>query len=109
MLLIVREKASAEILQKVAEDLDRYVKVVVDVRRKILSAGGKLHVDGEKLLLQDGSKQADLWGGGIDFESGEIDLDSMINLRPSQNNPSREVLDQGIRKQTESVIRDLLR
>ncbi|MEI6631654.1 MAG: DUF5674 family protein [bacterium] len=109
MLLIVREKASAEVLQKVAEDLDGYVKVVVDVRHKILSAGGKLHVDGEKLLLQDGSKQADLWGGGIDFESGEIDFDSMINLRPSQNNPSREVLDQGIRKQVESIIRDLLR
>jgi hypothetical protein len=81
----------------------------VDIRRKILSAGGKMHVDGEKLLLEDGSKQADVWGGGLDIESGEVDFDSVINLRPGQNNPSREVLDPGIRKQMEAIIRALLR
>ncbi len=109
MLLIIRQKANKEILKKVAEDLNGYVKVVVDIRRKILSAGGELHVDGEKLLLEDGSKQADLWGGGIDFETGEIDFDSMINLRPGQDNKSREVLDLNIRKQMEIIIHNLLR
>jgi hypothetical protein len=109
MLLIIREKANEEILKKVAEDLAGYVKVVVDVKRKILAAGGKMHTDGERMLLEDGSKQADLWGAGIDFETGEIDFDSMINLRPSQNNPSREVLNQDIRKQMESIIHSLLK
>ena len=109
MLLIVREKADEDILKKVSEDLDGYVKVVVDVKRKILSAGGKLHVDGESLLLKDGSKQVDLWGGGIDFETGEIDFDSMINLRPAQGNSSREVLDQVARKEIEIIIRGLLK
>ena len=108
MLLIVRQKVNKDILEKVAEDLDDYVKVVVDIRRKILSAGGKLHVDGEKLLLEDGSKQVDLWGGGIDLEIGEIDFDSMINLRPRQDNKSREVLDPKIRKQMETIIHSLL-
>ena len=109
MLLILREKANEENLKKVAEDLDGYVKVVVDVTRKILSAGGKLHVDGERLLLEDGSQQSDVWGAGIDFETGDIDFDSMINLRPAQGNPSREVLDKNIRGQIEAVIRGLLR
>jgi len=109
MLLIIREKANEEILVKVAEDLMGYIKVVIDVRRKILSAGGKMHVDGERLLLEDGSKQADVWGGGLDIETGEIDFDSVINLRPGQNNPSREVLDQNIRKQMEAIIHALLR
>ena len=109
MLLIIRQKADKDILEKVAEDLDGYVKVVVDIRRKILSAGGELHVDGEKLLLEDDSKQVDLWGGGIDFETGEIDFDSMINLRPGQKNKSREVLDQKIRDQMEAIIKNLLR
>lgn len=106
--MIIRQKANEEILKRIAEDLDGYVKVVVDIERKTLAAGGKLHVDGEKLMLEDGSKQADLWGGGIDFETGEIDFDSMVNLRPSQKNSSREVLDQDIRKQMELVIHDLL-
>jgi len=109
MLLIVREKANKEVLKKVADDLDGYVKVVVDVKRKILAAGGKLHADGEKLLLQDASKQADLWGAGIDFETDEVDFDSMINLRPGQGNSSREVLDKDVRKQIELIIRGLLR
>lgn len=85
------------------------MKVVVDLKRKILSAGGKLHLDGEKLLLDDGSKQADLWGAGIDFETNEIDFDSMINLRPRQGNSSREVLDQSVRKEIEITIRGLLK
>ncbi|MFC1594458.1 DUF5674 family protein [Candidatus Omnitrophota bacterium] len=108
MLLIIREKASDDIKNKVAEDFTGYVKVVVDVQRKILSAGGKMHADGEKVLLEDGSKQSDLWGGGIDFETGEIDFDSMINLRPAQGNRSREVLDQSIRSEMENIIRNLL-
>jgi len=109
MLLIIKQKADEDTLKKVSEDLDGYVKVVVDIKRRILSAGGRLHSDGERLLLEDGSKQADLWGGGIDLETNEIDFDSMINLRPSQGNSSREVLDQAIRKDAEIIIRSLLK
>lgn len=109
MLLIIRQKADEDTLKKVSEDLDGYVKVVVDIKRRILSAGGRLHTDGERLLLEDGSKQADLWGAGIDLETNEIDFDSMINLRPSQGNSSREVLDQAIRKDAEIIIRSLLK
>lgn len=109
MLLIIREKASEEIINKISEDLKGYIKVVVDIRRKILSAGGKMHVDGERMLLEDGSKQPDIWGGGLDIDSGEVDFDSVINLRPGQNNSSREVLDSGIRKQMEEIVHALLR
>ena len=109
MLLIIREKVDEETLKKVAEDLDGYIKVVVDIRRNILAAGGKLHVDGEQLMLEDESLQADLWGAGIDLETGEVDFDSMINLRPGQGNTSREVLDKGIRQKIEIIIHDLLR
>ena len=109
MLLIVKKKADEDIRKRIAEDLDGYVKVVVDIQRKILSAGGELHVDGEKALLEDGSKQPDLWGGGVDLETGDIDFDSMINLRPKQDNKSREVLDPKIRKQMETIIHNLLR
>ena len=109
MLLIIKKKADEETIKKISEDLDGYVKVVIDVKRKILAAGGKLHVDGESLMLEEGSEQADLWGGGIDFETGEIEFDSMINLRPGQGNTSREVLNQDIRKEMETVIKNLLR
>jgi len=107
MLSIIRFKINQETREKVAEDLKGYIKVVVDVNRKILSAGGDKHVDGEQLLLKDGSKQEDLWGAGLDLETNEMDFDSMINLRPEQNR-SREVLDENIRQQVETITRSLL-
>ena len=108
MLLIIRTRIDTGSLKKVAEDLKGYVKVVVDIKRKILSAGGQKHVDGEQLLLKEGSRQEDLWGAGLDLETDQMDFDSMINLRPGQNS-SREVLDEEIRKQIESVTRSLLK
>jgi len=107
MLFIVRLKADREIREKVAEDLKGYIKVVVDVKREILSAGGEKHVDGEQMLLKDGSRQEDLWGAGLDLETDEMDFDSMINLRPEQNR-SREILDEKVREQVESITRSLL-
>lgn len=107
MLSIIRKKIDSELRDKLAEDLQGYIKVVVDVQRKILSAGGLKHVDGEKLLLKDGSRQEDVWGAGLDLETNEMDFDSMINLRPAQNT-SREILDQNIRQQVELITRSLL-
>ncbi len=107
MILIIRKKADPECIKSVAEDLKGYIKVVVDIQRQILAAGGEKHVDGEGLLLKDGSRQENLWGAGLDLETNQMDFDSMINLRPKQNT-SREVLDQKIRQQVESITRSLL-
>lgn len=107
MLLVIRTKIDSKTREKISEDLKGYIKVVVDVQRRILSAGGEKHVDGEQMLLKDGSKQDDLWGAGLDLETNEMDFDSMINLRPTQNR-SREILDENIRQQVESITRSLL-
>ena len=108
MILILLKKATDEEVKKVAQDLDGYIKFVVNIKQEILAAGGKLHSDGEKLLLGQGSRQEDLWGGGLDLETDEIDFDSMINLRPGQGNPSREVLSAEIRKKIEEIVRRIL-
>lgn len=108
MLLIVRSKIDPETLKKVAEDLKGYIKIVVDVQRKVLAAGGEKHVEGERLLLEDGSRQEDLWGAGLDLETGEMDFDSLINLRPMANR-SREILNEEIRKKVATVIESLLK
>ena len=105
MLLIVKSKLTGEELKRAAEDLDGYVKFVVDLKWEIMTVGGKRHVEGERLLLERGSRQSDLWGGGIDLETDQMDFDSMINIRPKDDNPSREVLDSGIRKKMEEIVR----
>ena len=107
MQKIIRSKIDPESRKTVAQDLKGYIKVVVDIRRQILAAGGEKHVDAEQLLLKDGSHQEDLWGAGLDLETNEMDFDSLINLRPSQNR-SREVLDKNIRQKVEAITRSLL-
>lgn len=108
MLILIETKTTQETLKKAAEDLDGYIKVVVDIEKGILTAGGKMHVEGEQLFLKKGSLQQNLWGGGYDMETKEIDFDSMINIRPNQSNTSREVLSQETRNKMEEIIKKLL-
>jgi len=108
MLLIIRQKAAKEELKKIAEDFQGYVKVVVDLQREIVSAGGERHFEGEQKLLEDGSYQENLWGGGIDLDSKETDYNSVINLRPRQNNPSRDILSSDIRKKFDKIVKRLI-
>ena len=70
------------------------VKAVVDVEKEIMAVDAELHSDEEALLLENGSRQKDLWGINLyPGASGDnfIEFDSMINLRPSQGNMSRGV------------------
>ena len=108
MLLTIRKKATKGEIEKMAEDLMGFIKIVVDVENKILVGGGQRHVEGEQKLLQQGSKQHNLWGGGFDTETKEIDYNSMINLRPSQDNPSRDIMSSEIRKEFDAIVKNLL-
>jgi len=45
-----------------SEDYQGYIKLVIDIERKILTGGGERHFDGEQLLLKNGSKQKNLLG-----------------------------------------------
>lgn len=83
------------------------VKAVVDVSRGVMAVSGELHSDEEALLLEDGSRQSDLWGINLypDAAAAEwIEFDSMINVRPSQNNRSRDVLDKSLRDTIRGVV-----
>ncbi len=90
-----------------AQDFGGYIKVVVDVSEQILAGGGKRHFDAEQILLGQGSRQENLWGGGLDLETKEIDYNSMINVRPRQQNFSRDIMSAGIRDKFDKVVKSL--
>lgn len=108
-IMIIRErKATKEELDKMSYELGDYIKVVVDIGKGILAGGGGMHYDEEQLLLEYGCEQKNLWGGGIDFTTNEIDYNSMINIRLNENNPSRDILSEEIRKKFKKVVEDIL-
>lgn len=108
-VLILTQKATTEEIKLVSEYFHGFIKVVVDIEQGILCAGADRHVDEEQELLKNGSKQSNLWGGGLDLESGEIDYNSMINLRPNQDNPSRDVLSMEVRKIFDNIVTKILK
>ncbi|MFA5147917.1 MAG: DUF5674 family protein [Candidatus Omnitrophota bacterium] len=107
MKIITDSITLEELKQMAAAMFGNSVKAVVDVERGLLALDAELHSDLEALLLQDGSKQKDLWGlnfypelEGADF----IEFDSMINMRPSQNNRSRGVDDGQVRAKIADIV-----
>lgn len=87
------------------------VKAVVDVARGVMAIGGELHSDEEAALLDDGSRQQDLWGINLyALETGDdwIEYDSMINVRPTQGNRSRGVDDEATRDVIRRVVESLV-
>jgi hypothetical protein len=99
-------------LMVLAPELGDMVKAVVDIERGVMAIGGEMHADEEAALLDDGSRQTDLWGINLypaETGAGWLEFDSMINVRPSQGNRSRDVEDESIRDAILRVVTSLVR
>ena len=109
---LVRDRISRADLTTLAESLfGDMVKAVVDIERGVMAVGGELHADEEALLLDDGSVQGNVWGINMypaARDEGFLEFDSMINVRPSRGNPSRDVTDERIRTRIREVVSRLV-
>jgi hypothetical protein len=87
------------------------VKAVVDLERALMVVDAEMHSDQEAELLSDGSRQQDLWGINLYPDLPEedwLEFDSMINLRPSYGNRTREVGDPATRDRITELVRRLV-
>lgn len=106
MIIVTREPYTTKQVEGLKEQFDIYIKTVIDIRRGVCAAGMDRHFEGEEILRQQGSKQSDLWGGGIDLHSKTIDFNSFINIRPSDNNTSNEIQSPIIRHEYEKLTKN---
>ena len=110
---VVRDAISKKLLRELAkEQFGDMVKAVVDIQKGIMAIGGELHSDEEAILLDQGSSQANVWG--INFYPDKpaeewIEFDSMINIRPSADNRSRDVESAEIREAIIGVVLKLVK
>ena len=105
MIIIFSETSTKEQLTEVTRIYHGYTKVVVDIKRDLLVAGGEYRIDCEQILLANGSIQTDLWGGGFRFESKEVDFMGLTNYKPNINHFSYEITRLEIRENVERTIR----
>jgi len=104
----IKEISVAELSGMAASMYGNLVKAVVDLNRDLLVVDAELHVDQEQYLLELGSEQQDLWGINLypeKFGSDEfVEFDSMINIRPRQQNMSRGIEDREIRNKIIALV-----
>ncbi|MBI2161290.1 MAG: hypothetical protein HYU25_13110 [Candidatus Rokubacteria bacterium] len=82
------------------------IKYVADVERGVIAIGGELHADAEQVLLEQGSRPADLWGANYypgRGREGCIEFTSLINIRPARGNRSMEVEDPAVRERIRAL------
>lgn len=108
MILIIRAHATREQISEMLVAHGFYIKLAVDIRLNVLAGGGELHADCEAVLLEEGSRQADLWGASWNPLTQEVFYESLINIRPRQNNRSMEILDPVVREQVARITQELL-
>lgn len=93
-------------ITELKDELGNYLKLTIDLEREIVVAGCLLHADGEIILLREGSRQINIWGGGIDLVNKVIDTTAVLNLRPNQDNNSLEIIDADKRKKFINIARN---
>ena len=105
---ILQQPISTKELRLLAENtFGDMIKCVADVSEGLLALDAELHADLERLLLENGSAQENLWGFNLyPDEAGEdfIEYDSLINIRAWQGNPSRGISNPEIRDTIEKIV-----
>ena len=88
------------------------VKAVVDVEKEIMAIDGELHSDEQELLIENGSKNENLWGINIYPDNKDKDLlefDSMINLKPGLGHRTRGMENPEIREKIIKIVNKLVK
>jgi len=105
---ILRKPASKEEIREMLESLETYIKVAVDIERGFLAGGGEYHADCEEALLEDGSRQENIWGADWYPELRKVEFGALINIRPQQGNRGMEIENPKLKEKVEIIIRNLL-
>ena len=111
--LLVNEPIPIQELREVGEELfGDMVKAVIDIEKEVMVVGAELHSDEEAFLIERGSRQENLWG--INLYTNRtmpemVEFDSMINIRPRQNNRSRGVEDPALQERIIGIVHKLVR
>jgi hypothetical protein len=108
LILIIREPATSEEIEEMLKTWEVFIKIAVDIERKVIAGGGVRHYECEQELLKDGSRQRDIWGADWSPSTQEIVFESIINIRPSQNNRSMVIRSPEIRERVTQITQQLL-
>lgn len=107
-VVIIKNFVNKVDLGEARKDYENYLKITIDIEKEILALGGEFHADAEKILLEQGSQQKDIWGGGLNLETKNFETNAIVNFRAGKND-SAEILDPAIRKKFLTIAQRFLK
>lgn len=110
---IVKNTITRKELTDIAkEQFGDLVKAVVDVDKGIMAIAGELHADEEVALMEkEESKREHTWGINLYPEKqGDewIEFDSIVNIKPSYDNRSRDVENLETKAKIKMIVKKLV-
>ena len=108
MIIILDRKIPPDEFEQAREIYNDYIKTVVDIERNVLAVGGEYHIECEEALIQNGSKQENLYGGGYKVSTKEVEYMAMGNYKPVLGRTTYEIMDGEIRKNLEALTKKYL-
>lgn len=108
MIFLLSDKALPSQIETMLEEYGIMIKVAVDIRKQLLVGGGEMHADCERILLENGSEQGDIWGANWYPQERRVEFEALINIRPQDENRGMLIQRQEIRDAVETVIKNIL-
>lgn len=108
MIHVLQSQPTREQTEDMLRQYETMIKIVVDIRRRVLAGGGEMHADCEQVLLENGSEQDDLWGANWYPADQRIEFESLINIRPRLGNRSIVIQSEELRQKVEAITREIL-
>lgn len=110
---IVRDKITKKELEELAKEFYvEMVKGMADIEKGIIALGGEWHMDANEVLIEDGSRQENLWGFNIYLNKPEeemLEYNSLVNIRPKQGNRSMEIKNKEIKNKIFKIVNNLVK
>lgn len=91
MLIETKLQYSTAELKKMRAETEGYVWLAVDVKRHIMVAGNEHFRRLKEVLFRERCRSSDIWGAGINLESGEVDYCSPVNRKLIPNHPTTDM------------------
>jgi hypothetical protein len=104
MIHFLSSPATQEQFRDMLEVYTDMIKVAVDVRKGTLAGGGEMHADCEKVLIENGSEQMDIWGADWYPNEKKVAYEALINIRPRDGNPRMVIQDEEIRSKVREIV-----
>ena len=104
MLLVKRLNFSDKEIEKMVDDLDGYIWIVMDIKKGIVAAGDEYVVKMKNALMKQSCSIYNIFGVGFDLQTGEIDYYSPVNKKWADKESTKEA-PEIIRGRIESLVK----